>query len=148
MKRFIYLFLGLFLLASNLYAAEDLKPYLIENPDGTIAIFYFNETSGDTVENALKKSGVTPEQTVTKISYDDMPQDGTNLSLWKRNFGSGKKIVVDQSKKAKHDSDLEKKNQDIQSVISALKTLGLNEKQIKILASSDFKRTAEKLPEQ
>lgn len=114
MKKYLFLFLILF--ATPLFAEEI---YLVEKPDGSVAVHYYIPGSNDTLEETLKNAGLEDLPT-QRITQNDIPDDRKDRKYWKMNF-TGKKIGIDTAKKQADEDAKAAKLAKKEAVLSKLK---------------------------
>lgn len=108
MKKLI--FFGLLFLIPGIVSAER---YMVEKPDGGVAIVY---VEGESIESVLEKNQMTGWD-YREINDEDIPASRADRNYWKFDSGS-KKVVVDTAKKAQVEQEKSAKKE---AVLAKLK---------------------------
>lgn len=122
------LFISLFSQSIASYAQSE-EIYLIEKPDGTVAVHHYFIGSKDTLEDAINNAGLSGLP-MKNITQSDIPASKEDRKYWKKNTGIGKAITIDLVKK-QADIDL-KTAQDAQKA-ALLTKLKITEEEAKLL---------------
>lgn len=118
MKKFI-VFLAFFLTQAPAFSYEEIRVYTEYSP---VRILYITE--GHDGDLAANKSGL--KGNYKTVSEGDIPKDRTHRNAWKMASG---RIVEDKALK----DELTAKNAKLETAIQKLKTLGLNDDDLKAL---------------
>ena len=102
----LILFILFFLISTPVFA----KQYLVEKPDGTIAILNYIDGAKDTLQDVLRDMGFSG-YTVFPLKPSDFPAENINSKYWRVNYGTGPRIRIDHTA-IQADLDAEQQIQD------------------------------------
>lgn len=105
------------------------KNYLVEKPDGSVAVIQYVEGSNDSLMDVIHANGFDGYP-IEELNVTDIPQTREDRKYWKKGLVS--KIEIDQDKK---DADLLKTQQDLAEKAAVLEKLKITEDEAKALTS-------------
>lgn len=97
MRKFIFIFI--FLLASQYSYASNVEFYVVEKTDGTVAIIHYLTGSFDSIQDVIRDLGYEARP-IEKVNKGDLPPTQTDRLYWKMNPSPmGNRVIVDNVKK-------------------------------------------------
>lgn len=111
----------------NAYADQPTDKFVIEKPDGTVAIVHYLQGSGRSLENILEEQGLS-NFPIYQISDSELNKlDRKDRKYWKK---KGNKIVVDTDMKLE---DLNAETAKEEAKEAVLKKLKISKEEAEIL---------------
>lgn len=140
MKKII--FIGcLFVFGSTAWAEFDDK-YIVEKPDGSVAIVYYNSTGGKSLGQVLQDQGLLGLP-IDVLRDSDLPADRSDRKYWRMNkVPVGKKIKIDTVAKEQDALKEQQSEEDRQAVLTKLKITKEEFERLKPYVEKSAKLTA------
>lgn len=107
-------------------AYGDWESYVVEKPDGSVAIHSYNLSARDSLMETLEDAGLGGLP-FHKVTADDLPKTKEDRDYWRK---AGRQVAVDKALK----QQAEQANQQLEQARQAvLDKLGVTEEEIEIL---------------
>ena len=128
MRKLIFI---LFLMAVSGYAHADWTQYLVEKPDGSVAIVGYNTKSkNDSLKDVIDSLGYTGYP-ISLIRASELPSR-SDREFWKKNdVPIGDKVIIDEVKKAQKEAEKASEKTARDAVLTKLKITEEEFKKIK-----------------